>query len=122
VTQPAWLVAKHAGGEIRLPLALANRHDAASGADAEEPDAADEPERAGRQRQSKRLQPRAGKPEPGGTLHDVLFGSTGPRGGRRDGLIDQVAKSAARSAGSVIAREISRGILGSLFGGRRRRR
>jgi hypothetical protein len=44
----------------------------------------------------------------------------------RDGLVDVLAKSAARSAGSAIARELSRGILGSLFGGsssgRRRKR
>jgi DNA helicase HerA-like ATPase len=73
----------------------------------------------------------AGKGQPGATgeaggggmlggLGDILFGSTGPRGGRREGMVEAAAKSAARSVGSSIAREISRGILGSLLGGRRR--
>jgi uncharacterized protein len=56
-----------------------------------------------------------------GGLGDILFGSTGPRGGRRDGVVDTIAKSAARSVGSSIAREITRGVLGSLLGGSRRR-
>jgi DNA helicase HerA-like ATPase len=56
-----------------------------------------------------------------GGLGDILFGSTGPRGGRREGVVEAAAKSAARSVGSSIAREISRGILGSLLGGKRRR-
>ena len=55
-----------------------------------------------------------------GGLSDILFGSTGPRGGRREGMVDALAKSAARSVGSSIAREITRGVLGSLLGGRRR--
>jgi hypothetical protein len=55
-----------------------------------------------------------------GGLGDVLFGSTGPRGGRREGMVDAMAKSAARSVGSAVAREIARGVLGSLLGGRRR--
>ena len=55
-----------------------------------------------------------------GGLSDILFGSTGPRGGRREGMVDALAKSAARSVGSSIAREITRGVLGSLLGGKRR--
>ena len=55
-----------------------------------------------------------------GGLGDVLFGSTGPRGGRREGMVEAAAKSAARSVGSSIAREITRGVLGSLLGGRKR--
>jgi DNA helicase HerA-like ATPase len=50
-------------------------------------------------------------------LSGLLFGTTGPRGGRHDGLVDLMAKSAARSAGSAIMR----GVLGSLMGGKRRR-
>ncbi|MFL5479709.1 MAG: helicase HerA-like domain-containing protein [Gemmatimonadaceae bacterium] len=50
----------------------------------------------------------------------MIFGSTGPRGGHHDGLIDLMAKSAARSAGSAISRTVLRGVLGSLMGGRRR--
>ena len=55
-----------------------------------------------------------------GGLGDLLLGSTGPRGGRREGMIDAFAKSAARSVGTSIAREITRGLLGSLLGQKRR--
>jgi hypothetical protein len=77
--------------------------------------------------QRKRQQPEEEQQDAAGAIKDVLFGSTGPRGGRREGLVETLAKSAARSMGSSIAREISRGVLGSLFGGgsdsgRRRRR
>ncbi len=57
-----------------------------------------------------------------GGLGGLIFGTTGPRGGRRDGMVDLVAKSAARTVGSGIARELVRGVLGSLLGGGRRRR
>ena len=56
-----------------------------------------------------------------GGVGDVLFGSTGPRGGKRDGLIEAMAKSAVRTMGSTVGREIIRGVLGGLFGGGRRR-
>ncbi len=55
-----------------------------------------------------------------GGVSDILFGSTGPRGGRREGMVDALAKSAARTVGSQVAREIARGVLGSILGGRRR--
>ena len=64
----------------------------------------------------------ASKPAGGGLmggLSDIIFGSTGPRGGRREGMAEAMAKSAARSVGSSIAREITRGVLGSLLGKRR---
>ncbi|HEX7891248.1 MAG TPA: DUF853 domain-containing protein, partial [Ramlibacter sp.] len=48
-----------------------------------------------------------------GGLSDVLFGSTGPRGGRREGLAEAMAKSAIRTMGSTVGREIMRGVLGS---------
>ena len=54
-----------------------------------------------------------------GTVKDVLFGRTGPRGGTREGILESAAKSAARSIGSNIGRQIVRGVLGSLLGGRR---
>ena len=66
--------------------------------------------------------PATGAPAGGGMMggiSDILFGSTGPRGGRREGMVDALAKSAARSVGSSIAREITRGVLGSLMGKRR---
>ncbi len=68
----------------------------------------------------------AGEPAQGGGggllggLNDVLFGSTGPRGGRHDGLAQSMAKSAVRTMGSTVGREIIRGVLGSLFGGKKR--
>jgi len=57
-----------------------------------------------------------------GAVSDLLFGSTGPRGGQRDGIAQMVVKSAVRTAGSAIGREIVRGVLGSLLGGSKRRR
>lgn len=54
-----------------------------------------------------------------GGLKDVLFGTTGPRGGAHDGLAQSMAKSAVRSIGSTIGREIIRGVLGSLLGKKR---
>ena len=56
-----------------------------------------------------------------GGLSDILFGSSGPRGGRREGLAEAAARSAMRSVGSAVGREIVRGVLGSLLGGGRRR-
>jgi hypothetical protein len=57
-----------------------------------------------------------------GGLSDILFGSTGPRGARREGLAEAAARSAMRSVGSAVGREIVRGVLGSLLGGGGRRR
>ncbi len=61
----------------------------------------------------------AGRGLPDG-LTDVLFGTTGPRGGHHEGLLESAAKSAARSVGSNIGRAIIRGALGSILGGRSR--
>jgi DNA helicase HerA-like ATPase len=55
-----------------------------------------------------------------GGLSDVLFGTTGPRGGKHDGLATSMAKSAVRTMGSAVGREIIRGVLGGIFGGKRR--
>jgi DNA helicase HerA-like ATPase len=55
-----------------------------------------------------------------GTLTEVLFGTTGPRGGHHDGLLDSAARSAARAVGSNVGRAIIRGALGSILGGRSR--
>ena len=55
-----------------------------------------------------------------GGIKDVLFGTTGPRGGVHDGLAQSMAKSAVRTMGSAVGREIIRGVLGSIFGGKRR--
>jgi uncharacterized protein len=52
-------------------------------------------------------------------LKDAIFGSTGPRGGRHEGLAEKAASSALRSMGSAVGRELIRGVLGSLLGRRR---
>ncbi|MEY4751261.1 MAG: hypothetical protein RIQ60_3475 [Pseudomonadota bacterium] len=57
-----------------------------------------------------------------GGLGSLLFGSTGPRGGRHDGVAQLVVRSAVRSIGSSVGREIARGVLGSLLGGSGSRR
>ncbi|PUE52847.1 helicase HerA-like C-terminal domain-containing protein [Limnohabitans parvus] len=56
-----------------------------------------------------------------GGLSELVFGSTGPRGGQRDGVAQMVVKSAVRTVGSAIGREIVRGVLGGLLGSSRRR-
>ncbi|MBU4611105.1 DUF853 family protein [Achromobacter sp. GG226] len=82
--------------------------------------AADEspPPAAGKPMPSGSPAPAPNPPSPAGTadggwmggLSDLLFGSTGPRGGKRDGIVQTVAKSTARS----LSTQIARGILGSL--------
>ncbi|MCP5290597.1 MAG: DUF853 family protein [Burkholderiaceae bacterium] len=52
-------------------------------------------------------------------LKDMVFGSTGPRGGRRPGLAEAAAASAVRTIGSSLGRQLVRGVLGSLLGRRR---
>ena len=65
--------------------------------------------------------PAPSAPAPGSNsmLNDILFGKTGPRGGRHEGILESAARSAARSVGSSMARSIVRGMLGSILGGRR---
>ena len=65
----------------------------------------------------------AGQSESGGMLgglNDMLFGTTGPRGAKHDGLAQSMARSAVRTMGSAVGREIIRGVLGSIFGGKKR--
>jgi hypothetical protein len=56
--------------------------------------------------------PAAGQSNP---IADALFGSTGPRGGKREGMIEAMGKSVVRAAGSQVGRQIMRGVLGSLL-------
>ena len=62
-----------------------------------------------------------------GSLFGALGGGTaspGPRGraGRQpDSLVETMAKSTVRAVGSSVGREIVRGLLGSIFGGGRKR-
>ena len=57
----------------------------------------------------------------GGWLGDVA-GGLFKGSGRKDSVLETVAKSAARTIGSTVGREIIRGVLGSLLGGGSRRR
>ncbi|ODS92125.1 MAG: ATP-binding protein [Comamonas sp. SCN 65-56] len=52
----------------------------------------------------------------GTMVKEALFGRTGPRGGQYDGLVQNIVKGEARRMG----RELLRGALGSLIGGKRR--
>jgi len=65
------------------------------------------------------------QPEPASVpspVSDILFGRTGPRGGRQtQGVLEAATKSAARAIGSELGRQILRGVLGSILGGSRRR-
>ena len=61
-------------------------------------------------------------PGSGGGIMDSLKGSLGglmTGSGRKDSLVEAMAKSAMRSVGSTVGREIVRGVLGSLLGRRR---
>ena len=58
----------------------------------------------------------AGGADTGSAIKEILFGKTGPRGGQHDGLAQMLAKSAVRTIGSSVGREIMRGVLGSIFG------
>ncbi len=60
----------------------------------------------------------APEPEQGGFLGSLgaVFGGTS----RREGVAQAAIKSAARAIGSQVGREIVRGVLGSILGGRRR--
>jgi hypothetical protein len=62
----------------------------------------------------------AQKPAPN-PVSDILFGKTGPRGGRQSqGVLEAISKSAARAIGSEIGRQVIRGVLGSILRGTRR--
>jgi uncharacterized protein len=51
----------------------------------------------------------------GGALGELLWGTK-----RRQGMVETMAKQAARSVGSQLGRQILRGVLGGIFGGSRR--
>jgi DNA helicase HerA-like ATPase len=67
--------------------------------------------------------PAGASPSAGGGWTDSIKDSLGgliSGSGRKDSIVEAVAKSAARTVGSTIGRELVRGVLGSLLGGRRR--
>lgn len=62
-------------------------------------------------------QAKAGEPsESKGKLSDWLWGTN-----RRQGMVETMAKQAARTVGSQLGRQILRGVLGGILGGSRRR-
>jgi DNA helicase HerA-like ATPase len=54
-------------------------------------------------------------------LGGMLLGTTGPRGGHHEGILEQMVRSGARSVGTQLGSQIARGVLGSLLGGGSRR-
>jgi DNA helicase HerA-like ATPase len=54
--------------------------------------------------------------EAGGGIGDVIWGTK-----RRQGMVEALAKQAARTVGSELGRQILRGVLGGILGGSRRR-
>jgi hypothetical protein len=61
------------------------------------------------------------KEEPGilSGVADALKTAVTGKGGRRQGVVEAMAKSAARQIGNQIGSQIVRGVLGSLLGGKR---
>jgi hypothetical protein len=64
-------------------------------------------------------EPAAPQENPRSAISEILLGSTGPRGGRKAGLLEKAASSAVRSAANNLGRELARGLLGSLLGSSR---
>ena len=61
--------------------------------------------------------PQPSGPGAGSVISDILFGRTGPRGGKQTkGMVEAVATSAARAIGSELGRQVLRGVLGSILG------
>ena len=55
-------------------------------------------------------------PEKRGVIGDMLWGT-----GRRQGVVETMAKQTVRTVGSQLGRQIFRGLLGGILGGSRRR-
>jgi hypothetical protein len=76
----------------------------------------DAPPAKGRTRASDAPRPPAEPtPQGGGGLGDLMWGTK-----RRQGMVETLAKQAARTVGSEIGRQILRGVLGGIFRGTRR--
>jgi hypothetical protein len=82
-----------------------------------ESEAAEQAAEQAAKEQEKAQKGRAGQAGQGGILDDILGGGGG---GRRQSTVEAMAKSAARSIGSTLGRQIVRGILGTLLGGTKR--
>ena len=62
-----------------------------------------------------RTQPEKPQPKSQGMVGDLLWGT-----GRRQGMVETLAKQAARTVGSQLGRQILRGVLGGILGASRR--
>ena len=71
--------------------------------------------RAGRRRRERARRPQGGAGAQA-AVDDLLWGTK-----RRQGMVETMAKQAARTVGSQIGRQILRGVLGGILGGSRRR-
>jgi uncharacterized protein len=94
--------------------------DAESPAAAGQDEAAAETQRSGDARRGARGKSADAEPAPqsevGRQVSDFLWGTK-----RRQGMVEAMAKQAARTVGSQIGRQILRGVLGGILGGTRRR-
>lgn len=54
------------------------------------------------------------------SLSSLIFGSKGPRGGQKDGMVQTATKTFTRQIANQIGRQIFRGILGGISGGRKK--
>ena len=65
--------------------------------------------------------PQSAEPQGSNPISDILFGKTGARGGKgSQGILEAMTKSAARTIGSELGRQVLRGVLGSILGGKKR--
>ncbi len=92
------------GGKYDTPVNRESAYEMLSRRTAEAPPAAEAPR-----------PPRQAQTAERGGIGELLWGT-----GRRQGMVETMAKQAARTVGSQIGRQIIRGILGGIFGGSRR--
>ena len=62
-----------------------------------------------------KTEPEKQQPKSSGAVGDILWGTS-----RRQGMVETMAKQAARTVGSQLGRQILRGVLGGILGGMRR--
>ena len=62
-----------------------------------------------------KAEPEKQQPKSRGAVGDILWGTS-----RRQGMVETMAKQAARTVGSQLGRQILRGVLGGILGGMRR--
>ncbi|MEW6335248.1 MAG: helicase HerA-like domain-containing protein, partial [Thermodesulfobacteriota bacterium] len=95
------------GGKYDTPVNRESAHEILSRRAQDKADASPASDQAG---------PAEKPAESRGMLGDLLLGTK-----RRQGMLETMAKQAARTVGSQIGRQILRGVLGSILGGSRRR-